>query len=43
MDMSPKIAVRWVMSGFKSPREDVVKACRVVFNALIHEISNQKE
>ena len=38
-----QIAVRWVMSGFKSPREDVVKACRVVFNALIHEISNQKE
>lgn len=34
-----QIAVRWVMSGFKSPREDVVQACRVVFNALLNDLS----
>lgn len=32
-----QIAVRWVMSGFKSPREDVVQACRVIFNALLND------
>lgn len=31
-----QIAVRWVMSGFKSPREEVVQACRVIFTALLN-------
>lgn len=36
-----QVAVRWVMSGFKSPREDVVQACRVIFNALLNDFAKK--
>lgn len=34
-----QIAVRWVIGGFKLPIEDIVKACRAVFLALLHDMS----
>lgn len=34
-----QIAVRWVMSGFKTPREEVVQACETVFHALIYNMT----
>ena len=34
-----QVAVRWVVSGFKLPREDVVQACRVVFESLLSNLT----
>jgi AcrR family transcriptional regulator len=36
-----QVAVRWVMSGFKLPLEEVVQACRVVFLALLEKMSKK--
>ena len=36
-----QVAVRWVMSGFKLPIEDVVQACRTVFLALLKDLSEK--
>lgn len=36
-----QIAIRWVMSDFKSPLEDVLASCRLVFLALLHMFSKK--
>lgn len=36
-----QVAVRWVMSGFKLPIEDVVHACSTVFIALLKDLSEK--
>jgi AcrR family transcriptional regulator len=37
-----QIAIRWVMSGFKQPMEEVLSSCSIVFLALFESFSDKK-
>jgi AcrR family transcriptional regulator len=36
-----QIAVRWVVGGFNLPREEVVRACKTVFQALLNDLTKK--